>query len=152
MEAKVSTVCRNPDCPHCKGTGIIQIYSPTDGRKPTATCYGDTLVMNPDIKEPFTMADFYKGVEMLIEDGTINKIMEAKGIITPESILDNQKATWYDDDGNGQVPYDCAVNAIVSAMIQENESLLAMARIHMDERACIVIKDRIKQLEKYYHD
>ena len=32
-------------------------------------------------------------------------------------------------------------------MIDENLSMLKMAKLHMDERACIVLKDRISELE-----
>lgn len=72
-------------------------------------------------------------------------------LLTPETIIDNQRANWYDEDGNGQVPYDNAVNAVINAMVQENKSILAMAEKHMDERACIVLKQRIFELETYYH-
>ncbi|MEO6305955.1 MAG: hypothetical protein ABIP51_22605 [Bacteroidia bacterium] len=33
-------------------------------------------------------------------------------------------------------------------MIDENKSMLAMAELHMDERACVVLKQRIFELEK----
>jgi hypothetical protein len=70
---------------------------------------------------------------------------------TPEELLDAQRATWYDEDGSGQVAYSNAVNAIINAMVQENRSMLEMAERHMDERACMVLRDRIFSLEKYYH-
>lgn len=36
--------------------------------------------------------------------------------------------------------------AVLKARINENDSLLEMAKLHMDERACMVINDRINAL------
>lgn len=33
-------------------------------------------------------------------------------------------------------------------VIDENKSILAMAEVHMDERACLVLRDRIFKLEE----
>jgi len=37
---------------------------------------------------------------------------------------------------------------ILQAMIDENKSILKMAEKHMDERACVVLRQRIFELEK----
>lgn len=42
-EVKILVQCTNPDCPYCKGTGLIPIASPTDKRNLSATCYGDAM-------------------------------------------------------------------------------------------------------------
>lgn len=69
-------------------------------------------------------------------------------LLLPEELVNNQKQTWYDDEGNGQVQYDGAVNAVIAGMIQENKSILEIAKLHMDERAVLVIQQRIFELEK----
>ena len=39
-------------------------------------------------------------------------------------------------------------NSIIQCRIDENKSLLEYAKLHMDERAILVISDRINELEK----
>lgn len=69
-------------------------------------------------------------------------------LLLPSELVDNQKQTWYDEEGYGHVQYDGAVNAVIEGMIQENKSILEMAKLHMDERAVLVIQQRIFELEK----
>jgi len=46
----------------------------------------------------------------------------------------------------GEVYYFMENYAIIK-QIEENESILAMAKLHMDERAILIIKERISSLE-----
>lgn len=74
--------------------------------------------------------------------------------MTKEGILEAEAKSWgeYYQDGT----YDGADSAILSAMdiyathkiIDENLSILAMAKEHMDARACVVLEFRISNLQK----
>lgn len=40
----------------------------------------------------------------------------------------------------------------ISARIEENQSMLKMAELHMDERACLVLRQRIFNLQKLFDE
>lgn len=51
--------------------------------------------------------------------------------------------------GETAASFDFAVEEYATRrMIEENQSILRMAELHMDERAVLVIKNRIDELER----
>ena len=66
--------------------------------------------------------------------------------LTPEEYMPFRYSYNMDD-----IPADIVIELMnefaLVKMIQENESLLEMAKLHMDSRAVMVIQNRIKELE-----
>ena len=61
-----------------------------------------------------------------------------------EQIL-KSKINYY---GKTEAAYEFAAEQYATIkMIEENESILKMANLHMDERACIVLQERINELK-----
>ena len=62
-----------------------------------------------------------------------------------ETIL-REKIAYY---GETEAAYEFAAEKYATIkMIEENQSILEMAKIHMDERACMVLQNRINELYK----
>ena len=61
-----------------------------------------------------------------------------------QTILE-RKISYY---GRTEAAYEFAAEEYSTRkMIDENLSMLKMTKLHMDERACLVLKDRISELE-----
>jgi len=65
-------------------------------------------------------------------------------MVTYETIL-KRKQDYY---GKTEASYEFAAEEYaIRKMIDENLSMLKMAKLHMDGRACIVLEQRISELE-----
>ncbi|WP_396179890.1 hypothetical protein [Flavobacterium sp.] len=68
--------------------------------------------------------------------------------MTPKQFLEKQDDGYVAGDYTPNEVYSLMEDYAKFKMIEENKSILAMAELHMDERAVLVLKQRIFDLER----
>ena len=68
--------------------------------------------------------------------------------MTPKQFLEKQDDGYISGDYTPNEVYSLMEDYAKIKMIEENKSILVMAELHMDERAVLVLKQRIFDLER----